>query len=121
MHHHHHHCCCSEGQCETHGHAYGECCSHDQGSCHSDCSEPQGQKDFAAQLLDLADHAWMEVLKEKIKDQIKSAHGKHLDQLARIVAESNQMRWQNKMAAKKVCNDFHSKIHEFFCAEKRGK
>lgn len=116
MSHHHYNercsCCGSE-----------QCCSKEKSSCchsHSDsCHEKEC--DFSGHLLKLADEAWMEVLKEKIKKQIETSCGPHLDQLAQIVAEANGARWSQKLAADKACKDFKSKICDFFSGCKQGE
>lgn len=116
---------CREGVCgvskETHsshscGHGeYGECC----GKCHcgSECrccgSECCQEGNFTKELFRLADEAWMEVLKEKIKDRIRTGD-KQIEALAKIVAEANKTRWKDKIATKKVCDDFHDQIKNFF-------
>lgn len=103
-HHHHHHdgcCCCSQ---EKH-----ECCKEE--SC---CD---GHEDFASQLLSMADEAWMELLKDKIKENIQASGGAHLDQLAKAVAESNGARWKNKLAMKQNANDFKDKIKSLFSCD----
>lgn len=61
--------------------------------------------------MDLADEAWMEVLKEKIKDNIKSSQKKNLDELAKLVSESNGMRWKHKLQEEKVCDDYEEKLN----------
>ena len=102
---HHHHGCCEEHEC-------GCCCHHHH---HSDeCHEHHDQGDFASQLLQLADEAWMEVLKEKIKAQVIKGSGAHLDKLAKLVADGNKDRWRLKLGAQKGCDDFHEKVAEFF-------
>lgn len=103
-HHHHHHC----------HHDHEECCELDDHS-HSGCSEEhEHSEDFAHQLLEMADLAWMEVLKEKIKEQILATNGKHLDKLAKLVSDANNERWKHKMANKKVSSDYREKITNFF-------
>ena len=96
--HDHHHCCCCEGTCTHHHHHEGQ--------------------DFAHQLLEMADEAWMEVLKDKIKQQIVATYGKNLDKLAKIVSDSNRMRWKNKLGLNKNINEFKVKIAQHFEQEK---
>jgi hypothetical protein len=55
----------------------------------------------------------MELLKEKIKEHIRS-QAKNIDELARLIAEANQERWQKKMDAGQCCECFEEKIKEFF-------
>jgi len=112
----HEHCCSDHhhhGECGSHHHHHDECGSHHHhhGDC---CSHHHEHDDFAHQLIEMADEAWMEVLKEKIKEQIKSANGSHLDQLAKIISESNSARWTQKMALNKGQQGFRDKIHDFF-------
>jgi hypothetical protein len=66
-------------------------------------------------MLALADCAWMEVLKEKMKDYIK-ANDHKIDELAKTVCEANQQRWQSKMAKQKAKMDFDQKLKGIFCS-----
>lgn len=108
-------------QCSQHSCSKGGCGCHSQScscSCHqrSCCSgDHKGEKscDYSKKFLELADQAWMEVLKEKIKEQIKSS-SKNLDELARIVTEANHERWKKKMDAKGSCASFEEKLCDFF-------
>lgn len=104
-HHHHHDSCCSEVECH-------ECCddvceAHEHHHHHEEGS-------FAHELLEMADEAWMEVLKEKIKEHIVKAHGKNLDKLAQLVSESNAERWKSKLALQKNHGEYLEKIAHFF-------
>jgi hypothetical protein len=107
----HHH------ECSEHGHHHCSCCggSHSHEECHehSNCHDSHDH-DFAHKLTELADQAWMEVLQEEIKAEIRSSHGKHLKDLAKQVSESNSERWKYKMALEKVNKDFKEKLCQFF-------
>lgn len=105
---HHNHSCCQSSKCCHHDE---QCCSHDHKEGH------QEECHFSQQLLDLADEAWMEVLKEKIKLKIESGSGKKLEQLAQLVAESNHARWKSLMAEKNTTRGFKQKVAEFFSKE----
>lgn len=89
---------------------------HEHSCCHHEHEEHQyhHEGEFAEQLLEMADEAWMEVLKEKIKQQIITTSGQHLDNLAKLVAESNKDRWKHKLSSHKVCQDYKEKLAEFF-------
>lgn len=111
-HHHHHHqsssCCCGNSSCSC------NCCAEE--SCEGeDNEECKGTK-----LLELADEAWMEVLKDKIKEHIRATDTK-LDELAKIVAEANHKRWKHKMKQEKCneeydqcCDDYHDQLCQLF-------
>lgn len=110
-HHHHHHseeCCGSSQGCAPH-----ECA--DKSCCHEHHKE--GECDFAEILLDLADEAWMDLLREKIMKEIEASCGQKLNQLAKMVAETNNARWHAKIAKKKACADFRQNIKKFFEAD----
>ncbi len=100
-------CGCQSGQQKGCGCQSGSSCSK-SGSCssHSGC-------DYAGKFLELADQAWMEVLKEKIKDHIKS-NAKYMDELARLISEANKEKWHKKMENKQCCSNFEERIKSFF-------
>ena len=85
-----------------------------QGSCHGDVHHHHEHEDFAQTLLDMADDAWMEVLKEKIREQIRTTSGKHLEGLAKLVAESNKERWKHKLEKNRITHDYKTNISDFF-------
>lgn len=104
--------CHSQSSCSDKGcgcqHSCG-CSCHQKGSCGSQ----QSCESNADKFLALADQAWMEVLKEKIKENIK-ANSKHLDELAGLIAEANHERWKKKIDAKSCCGSFEEKLKSFF-------
>lgn len=106
-HHHHHEGCCHQDHdsCCSNEHEHESCCHAHGDDCH---------KDFAQQLLSIADEAWMDLLKEKIKNHIQSNSDQHLEEIAGIVAESNKERWQHKMAIQKTKEDFKNKLDKAF-------
>lgn len=117
----------------SHHHKHGGC--HDHDSCCSDdkcCDDPSCSchhhhnhhhhkddecchEDFAQHLLHVADCAWMELLKEKIKQQIATTCGDQLDQIAKVVAESNQSRWNHKTSLIKIQHEYKDKLQDIFC------
>lgn len=112
----HHHHPCPVHSCPVHGHAHQHCtcgggctCSHGH-----ECSHDHDQQDFAIQLIEMADQAWMEVLKDKIKEHVQAASTKNLDELAKLVADANHERWKTKMAKEKGRKEFREKVTAFF-------
>jgi hypothetical protein len=112
----HHHC--------HHCHGHHDCCHH-EGHHHDGCQcsscqhAGHGQSgDFSAKLLEMADEAWMEVLKEKIKEQVAASSGDKLDKLAKIVAESNNARWHQKLELMDIAHNFADKVRGFFSQKK---
>lgn len=97
--HHDHHCHEEEASC----------CSHDH-----HCHHHHHHESFSEQLIHIADEAWMEVLKEKMKAQIVAQSGKHLDELAKLVTEENENRWHDKTKNTNNVHEFRDKISAFF-------
>jgi len=105
----------------------GQCCSHEKshcgsheksccssGSCSSGSQEERQGGKFTQHLFDLADEAWGEVLKAKIKEYLLSTQGDRMAELAKMVAEANSRRWKHKMEKKQCCADFHEELECFF-------
>lgn len=95
------------------------CCSGKSGcSCCCDCSCHDGgcheEEDCCngASLLELADEAWTELLKEKIKGHIL-ANDHKLDELAKLVSDANHKRWANKLKQDKCSADYDNCCDEF--------
>lgn len=95
-------CGCQKSQCgcKSSCGCGSSCCSKD------DCCKPE-------KFLELADQAWKEVLKEKIKKHIE-ANSKNLDELAAIISEANHERWSRKMDGKQCGCCFEEKLENFF-------
>ena len=92
------------------------CCCHEQekDSCPSD--ELYDEK--TEWLIEVADMAWMEVLKDKIKEHILATQSEHMTQLAKIVSEGNHELWKHKMENQKAADDFKEKICNFYHSKK---
>lgn len=73
--------------------------------CGCSCSE---------KFLQLADEAWAEVLKDKIKQKIIEHKGSHMDKLAEMIAKANGERWKNKISSKTKSNEFKDELKSFF-------
>lgn len=100
--------CCSNQECQC----QCACCSGKQ-SCSS------GHEDGYKWFLEVADEAWTEVLKEKIKEHILATQKDRMTDLAKLVSEGNNQRWKSKMDKKKVCAEFSEKLHHFFSQGKK--
>lgn len=93
-----------------------ESCSTDKNSCHDaksqDCSTGGKEQEcnLHEKLLCLADEAWKEVLKEKIKAEIEKTSGEKLSKLAKVVAEANGRKWQFMIQGKKACDEYKNQV-----------
>lgn len=74
----------------------------------------EGHCHCAEKFLEIADEAWKEVLKEKIKAKIISKKGEHIEKLAEMIAIANGEKWKHKIAAKMKCNEFKEGLKDFF-------
>jgi hypothetical protein len=100
-----------------------------QEKCHCPChfeheeSHQEGQEYSdemkANYFLELADEAWEEVLKEKIKEYILKTQNDQMGRLAKIIAEGNHQRWRNRMESKQGSKHFMEEICKFFSDSKK--
>lgn len=90
----HHDGCCS------HNHHHEEAHSHSH--CHDDdeCDMEGHELSYADMLIEMADEAWEEVLKDKMKAEILKTSGEQLDQIAKLVTQKNSERWKGIMSNK---------------------
>lgn len=100
---HHHH-----GHHHHHHHDEETCCC----PCHEEVCHEEEESCTAESLFAIADCAWAEVLKEKIKDHIR-AHDKKIDELAKLVAEANHKRWKHKMQKDICCSEYDEACLDF--------
>ena len=84
-----------------------QCCSTEKCKCNCHCPMPE-------KLLCLADQAWMELVKEKIKAEIDANCGEDLKKLAGIVAKANRDKWHAMVAGKQRCEEFNNDVKTFF-------
>lgn len=94
-------------------------CDQTQGS--GACAEPAAQHgsdseccNMPEKLLCLADEAWKEVVKDKIKKEIEKNAGAKLDALAKLVAEANHQKWTHLIEGKQKCDSFKDQVKEVF-------
>lgn len=85
--------CCTTESCATAPKTNGDC----------ECNMHE-------ELLALADDAWMELLKDKIKAEIEKANGPHMDKIAKLVADANCAKWGNMIQAKVKCNEYKENL-----------
>ena len=91
------------------------CHSQQEESCHSEDKHAE----FSNYFLEIADMAWEEVLKDKIKEHIVSTQNARMKELAKIVSEGNNQRWKHKMEKKRGCMEFQEKLGHFFSHSKK--
>ena len=86
--------------------------------CHDKISQQCHEKECAAEIfLKLADEAWVEVLKEKIKTEIEKKKGSDLEKLAVIIAKANGEKWKNKIAIKTKSEEYKNTLKDYFSSK----
>lgn len=70
--------------------------------------------DMPEKLLALADEAWHELLKEKIKAEISKTCADSMDKLAKLVAETDKAKWAHMIKGKVKCNEYRDKVKAIF-------
>lgn len=91
-------------KCDVHG-----TCSTETTTC--DCC------DMPEKLLTLADEAWYELLKEKIKAEILDSCGPRMDKLAKLIAETNHAKWTHEIQGKVKCEEYKGSLKAMFTEE----
>jgi hypothetical protein len=91
------------------------CCpSKQEGKCHEEKHD-----EMMGWLLEIADEAWTEVLKDKIKEHIVATQNDRMKELAKIVSEGNSHRWKLKGEKKQAISSFKEKLGGFFGQSKK--
>lgn len=97
-----------------------ECCCQKENTCSCGCQgkhhihEHDDHCHCADKFLTIADEAWVELLKEKIKEKILEHKGEKIEQLAEIIAKANGERWRNKIKSKTKCHEFKENLKKHF-------
>jgi len=108
--------CSHGGSSHTHGGCHPGCqCACHQQHCQCSCHDHEHDGDHHVEkLLELADEAWLEVVKDKLKEQVLKYSGKHIEELAQIVGEGNHLRWKEHLETKKNDEEFEERLRNFF-------
>ena len=61
----------------------------------------------------------MELLKDKIKQEILTHGDEQLTQLAKIVSDANHARWKEKMLIKKNIDDYETQLKSAMCSAQK--
>ena len=68
-------------------------------------------------FMKVADEAWMELLKEKIKAEIEKKQGDSLEKLAEIITKANSEKWRHKITIKSKCEEYKNNLKDFFSSK----
>ncbi len=68
--------------------------------------------DMSGKLICLADEAWSELLKEKMKAEIQKSCGEDMDKIAKFVTDTNNARWSYMIKGKAKCEEYKQKLKE---------
>lgn len=109
---------CHHGSCSHKHHSHSACCcgSSEEVECDSDCHHHAHK--YSEELLALADEAWMELIKDKIKEEIKKHSGEHIEQIASLVAKANHARWNYKIDEKKNHHMYEDELNSLIFRQK---
>lgn len=87
---------------------------HKMNECKPQCCEPKmgSECEKTEMLFRLANKAWDELMREKMKKEWEKSMGPHMDKMAKVATEAAGKYWQNKMEAKENVHMFMNKVHE---------
>lgn len=86
----------------------GEC---NEGSCES---QEGGCCEMSAMLMKLADEAWGELMKEKMKKAIEKERGEKMNKVAAVSVQASLAYWEHKMQGKAQCHEFSENLKKAF-------
>ena len=90
--------CCSEGK--------GECCCQKKECCESN------SQDHGKMMMELANEAWSELMKEKMKTIYENAIGDKMNRVAQASVEACIAYWSNKMKEEHSWSEFEDKLRK---------
>ena len=89
-------------------------CEESKGSCQSGCgcegSCSCESKSMAGMIMNLANEAWMELMKEKMKHAYEKATGDKMNKIAQVGIEACIAYWGNQMKDKSSYDEFEEKL-----------
>jgi hypothetical protein len=65
---------------------------------------------MAGVLMDIADEAWEDLMRDKMKKAFEKAKGEKMDKAAALVVEASISYWEGKMKEKAKWNEFEDKL-----------
>lgn len=101
---------CQHGTCSHEGHSHSQGCCSCSAHHHCSCECHKHHHKYSDDLLEIADEAWMEVVKEKIKEEIRQHAGEHISKLAKLVAQTNHTRWTNILGEKRNLEEYENNL-----------
>ena len=96
--------CCEEESCCTE-----KSCS--ESSCGSDSG---GDENPTGMMMKLAEDAWSDLMKEKIKAVYEKQTGAMMNKVAQAAAEASIAYWTHKMEGEAKCHEHQEKIMKAF-------
>ncbi len=99
--------CCDEESCSSEK----SCC---ESSCESGDSCSDENKNPSGMMMKLAEDAWSELMKEKIKAVFEKETGSMMNKVAQATAEASIAYWTHKMEGEAKCHEHQEKIMKAF-------
>ncbi len=94
----------------------GQCCSNSGCGCSSSgCgSRPKDEHSMDRMMMELAEHAWEELMIEKMKALLETSNGERMDRVARVSVEAANAYWNHKMEKKARHHEHSEKLKRAF-------
>ena len=86
-----------------------KCCSAGKESCCCECSCSESN-DLSKMIMQLANEAWGELMKEKMKAAYDKAVGDKMNKAAQVGVEASMAFWSGKMKEKASFAEFEEKL-----------
>ena len=85
-------------------------------SCETTKPEHKQKDSCCGKMIDsikaIANDAWAELLKDKIKEQFEIKTGQKMDKIAEVAADASIEYWKHKIQAKEACKEYEHKLFD---------
>ena len=89
-----------------------KCCNDSGCGCNEGCNCCSEETSKTAYMLKLADEAWSELMKEKMKAALEKMIGDKMNKAAQVSAEASMAYWANKMKNEAALAEFEEKLRK---------
>ncbi len=81
----------------------------------------ENREEILEKLLTVSGTAWIDLLEEKVKQEIDKTHGDHMNKLAKLIVSSGVERWSDAISCLHKREEFREELFKFFAESYRKR
>lgn len=78
------------------------------------CEKPDSGCEMTDMMMCLANDAWADLMKEKMKAELEKARGAKMNKVAAAAVQASITYWEHKMAGKMKCHEAKESMKQAF-------